>query len=320
MTMRMVRFLQVGLLAVLLAALVFWGYVGYEMIPKPTPTPIPRNTFDGALAFEAVQAQMNLGPRPTGSEANLETASLIEETLRALGWQVDVQGFDDQGLPARNILARMSPQPPGGRARGSASKPAVVLLGAHYDTRPLADNDPDEAKRREPAPGANDGASGVAVLLELARSLDPAVLHDEVWLAFFDAADGGRIDGREPNAGSTHMARTLSRQPNIVVVLDMVGDADQQFYLEGNSTPHYQRQLWYVAQQLGYEANFIPETKWTISDDHLPFRQAGVSAVAIVDFDYPYWHTTSDTIDKISPTSLERVGRVLEYWLEETRE
>lgn len=318
--MRTMRFLQIGLLVILVVAVGFWGYVGYELIPKPTPTPIPRNTFDGALAFEALQAQMNLGPRPTGSEAHRQAGDAIVETLRGLGWQVEVQEFDDQGLPARNILARLSPQPPDGREKDAANPPPVVMLGTHYDTRPLADNDPDEARRSEPVPGANDGASGVAVLLELARSLDPAVLHDEVWLAFFDAAAGGRIDGREAIAGSTFMASRLRKQPEVMVVASMVGDADQQFYLEGNSTPRYQRQLWEVARQLGYEANFIPETKWTIIDDHVPFRQAGIPVVAVVDFDYPFWHTTSDTIDKVSPASLERVGRVLEYWLEETRE
>ncbi len=318
--MRMMRFLQIGLLVILFLALGFWGYVGYEMVPKPTPTPIPRNTFDGALAYEALLSQLNLGPRPAGSEANRQAADAIVETLRALGWQVDLQEFDYQGLPARNILARLSPLPPEGRARNGAPKPPVVMLGTHYDTRPVADNDPDETRRGEPVPGANDGASGVAVLLELARSLDPAVLHDEVWLAFFDAADGGRIDGREPNAGSSYMARTLRTPPEVVVVASMVGDADQQFYLEGNSTPRYQRELWEIAGQLGYEANFVPETKWTIIDDHVPFQQAEVPAVAVVDFDYPYWHTTADTIDKVSPASLERVGRVLEYWLEEARE
>lgn len=316
--MRTMRFLQISLLAILFLALGFWGYVGYEMIPKPTPTPIPRNTFDGALAFEALQAQMNLGPRPTGSAANRQAADAIVETLRGLGWQVEVQDFDAQGLPARNILARLTPQPPDSQREG-ANKPPIVMLGTHYDTRPVADNDPVEDRRSQPVPGANDGASGVAVLLELARSLDPAVLHDEVWLAFFDAADGGRIDGREAIAGSTHLASTLRSQPEVVVVANMVGDADQQFYLEGNSTPRYQRQLWDIAKQLGYEANFIPETKWTIIDDHVPFRQKGIPAVAMVDFDYPFWHTTADTIDKVSPASLERVGRVLEYWLEETR-
>ncbi|MFZ1405248.1 MAG: M28 family peptidase, partial [Anaerolineae bacterium] len=197
----------------------------------------------------------------------------------------------------------------------------VVLLGAHYDTRLYADNDPDVSRRDEPVPGANDGASGVAVLLELARSLDAAAIGDDIWLAFFDAEDNGRINGWEFIAGSRFMAQNLPMptKPEVVIVVDMIGDADQQIYLERNSDEKYQQQLWQIAARLGFETVFIPEPKWTMVDDHIPFKEAGIPAVDIIDFDYPYWHTTQDTTDKLSGDSLERVGRVLEVWLEETR-
>jgi len=312
--MSRIRFIEIALLVTLAAALAFFGYIGYEAIPKPTPTPIPRQTFDGALALEQVQAQMRFGPRPTGSEANLRLGDYITQTLQALGWQTTIQDFTYQDTAARNILARRPAQ-----AKTASAKHPIILIGAHYDTRLFADNDPDVRKRDEPVPGANDGASGAAVLLELARSLDVAVMQDEVWLAFFDAEDNGRINGWDFSAGSRFMAQNLPARPEAVIVVDMIGDADQQIYLEHNSDQKLQAALWQVAAKLGYPAAFIPQLKWTMTDDHIPFKEMGIPAVDIIDFDYPYWHTTQDTADKLSADSLERVGRVLEYWLEETR-
>ena len=322
--MSRIRFIEITLLVALVAALTFFGYIGYEAIPKPTPTPIPRLTFDGALALEQVEAQMAFGPRPTGSEANLRLGDYITQTLQALGWQTTIQDFTYRDTPARNILAHRAAVsaagPTPGPTRSSARRP-VVLLGAHYDTRLYADNDPDVSRRDEPVPGANDGASGVAVLLELARSLDAAAIGDDIWLAFFDAEDNGRINGWEFIAGSRFMAQNLPMptKPEVVIVVDMIGDADQQIYLERNSDEKYQQQLWQIAARLGFETVFIAQPKWTMVDDHIPFKEAGIPAVDIIDFDYPYWHTTQDTTDKLSGDSLERVGRVLEVWLEETR-
>jgi glutaminyl-peptide cyclotransferase len=185
-------------------------------------------------------------------------------------------------------------------------------LGAHYDTRRSAD----EEDPSIPVLGANDGASGVAVLLELARVLDRDRLSGQVWLAFFDAEDNGRLDGWEWCVGSSYMATHLEVVPEAVIVVDMVGDTDQQLYLEGNSDPVLQRRLWEIAATLGYTDTFISEYRWTMYDDHVPFARQGIPAVDIIDFDYPYWHTTQDTPDKVSPESLERVGRVLETFLE----
>ena len=312
--MSRIRLIEIILLVALAAALVFFGYIGYQAIPKPTPTPIPRQTFDGALALQQVEAQMRLGPRPTGSEANLRLGDYITQTLNALGWQATVQDFTYRDTPARNILAHRPAQ-----GKQASGKRPVVLIGAHYDTRLFADNDPDVSKRSQPVPGANDGASGVAVLLELARSLDAPVMQDDVWLAFFDAEDNGRLNGWDFIAGSRYLAQNLPVTPEVVVVVDMIGDANQQLYLEKNSDEKYQQALWRIAARLGYQAAFIAQPKWTMTDDHIPFKEAGIPAVDIIDFDYPYWHTTQDTVDKLSPDSLERVGRVLEYWLEETR-
>jgi Zn-dependent M28 family amino/carboxypeptidase len=112
------------------------------------------------------------------------------------------------------------------------------------------------------------------------------------------------------------MASNLEVIPEAVVVVDMVGDSDQQFFYEGYSDPELRQVLWSVADELGYGEYFVPELKWTIRDDHLPFLQKGIPAITIIDFDYPYWHTIEDTVDKTHPDSLDRVGKVLQHWLE----
>ena len=113
------------------------------------------------------------------------------------------------------------------------------------------------------------------------------------------------------------MAANLAVTPAAMVLVDMIGDADQQLYLEGNSDPDLQAMIWRIAHDLGFGDHFIREYKYTMTDDHVPFARAGVTAIDIIDFDYPYWHTTEDTADKASADSLYRVGRTLEVWLEE---
>lgn len=275
-------------------------------IPVPTSAPTPvvsAGKFDGPSAFQYVQAQMAIGPRPAGSDADRKTGDYIVAQLRKNGWQVEEQEFVYRGVPGRNIIGR-------------AGKGPVALIGAHYDTRRVADEDPNAALRTKPVPGANDGASGVAVLLELARTLDKSRLRNEVWLTFFDTEDNGRLDGWDFIAGSTEMAKRLTVTPEMVVIADMVGDRDLQLYKERNSTPVLVERIWRIAARLGYEGTFLPTAKWSMEDDHTPFLQRGIPAVDLIDFDYPYWHTTQDTADKVAPESLEQVGRVLQVLLE----
>jgi glutaminyl-peptide cyclotransferase len=255
--------------------------------------------FDGEVAYTHVVAQCDLGFRPTGSEAGWATGDYIIAYLEAQGWAVETQEFTYAETPVRNIVGRLGEGP-------------IVVLGAHYDTRRSADMEDPSV----PVMGANDGASGVAVLLELARTLDRDTLRNEVWLAFFDAEDNGNLDGWQWCVGSSYMATHLQVTPEAVVVVDMVGDADQQLYLEGNSNPALQEHLWQIGATLGYTSAFVSDYRYTMYDDHVPFAQQGIPAVDIIDFDYPYWHTTQDTRDKVSAESLERVGRVLEVWLE----
>ncbi len=250
---------------------------------------------------------MAFGPRWPGSEGHRQVSDYIAAQLTANGWQVERQDFEYQGVAASNIIAR-----------ANVGKGAIVMLGAHFDTRRLADQTPGAAEAMIPVPGAVDGASGVAVLLELSQSIDLEEVPRELWLAFFDVEDngGGGLPGWSYIAGSTYMAANLEQIPEAMVLVDMIGDADQQLYYEGNSDPALREKLWQIAADLGYNDSFIPSVKYTMIDDHLPFARLGVAAVDLIDFDYPYWHTVDDTTDKASPDSLGAVGETIESWLE----
>ena len=292
-------------LVLLLAACGGARPVPHTLISPLSVLPTPPPAFSGDSAYQHVTAQTDLGPRPTGSEASQKNGDYIIAQLMRSGWQVETQEFEYQGVKARNIIGKRGQGP-------------VTIIGAHYDTRRQADNDPDLSKRAQPVIGANDGASGVAVLLELARSLDVPKTGREVWLTFFDAEDNGQLDGWEWIVGSTHLAQQLTVTPTAMVLLDMIGDADQQLYWDRNSDPQLNEAIWKTAETLGFAQVFIPQYKWTMIDDHVPFAQRGIPAIDLIDFDYPAWHTTGDTADKVSSLSLERVGRTIKTWLEQT--
>jgi len=189
-----------------------------------------------------------------------------------------------------------------------------ILLGAHYDTRIFADLDPDPGLRNSPVPGANDGGSGVAVLLEMARIL-PDDLHMPVQIVFFDAEDNGGIGDWDWILGSRAFVKQLEIPPEAAIIVDMVGDADLKIYKEYNSNDDLIEQIWEKARLLGYDEVFLSEYKFSVLDDHTPFIEAGIPAVDIIDLDYPYWHTTADTADKVSVESLQIVGDTLLAWI-----
>jgi glutaminyl-peptide cyclotransferase len=257
--------------------------------------------FDGTRAMQDAATQLTFGPRLPGSEAHRQTVEYIQTELEQVGWQVEIQEAEVLGHPIRNIIAR--------RGQGTP----WYILGSHYDSRMLANQDPDPAKQSQPVPGANDGAATTAILLELARVL-PANLDKQVWLVFFDAEDQGNIPGWDWILGSSYFAENLSGQPDGVVVVDMVGDADLQIYYERNSTQSLSESIWAVAAEQGFK-QFIQESKFTILDDHIPFLQHKIPSTDLIDFDYPYWHTTQDTLDKLSVESLYVVGETLRLWL-----
>lgn len=288
-------------LALLIFTLAVAGLGGYLILKNVLAQPADIATFDGQRALQDVETQVSFGPRIGGSPAQAAFIQWLSGELEQAGWQVELQQTTYQGKPIQNVIAR----------RGTGAQ--WVLLGAHYDSRLNADQDPDPANQLTPVPGANDGASGVAVLVELARTL-PQDMDQEIWLVFFDAEDNGRIEDWDWILGSRAFAKSLQSKPDAAIIVDMIGDADLQIYWEKNSDPILNEEIWQVAEELGYH-QFIPEAKYSILDDHIPFVQLGIPAVDIIDIDYTYYHTTQDTSDKVSAQSLEAVGSTLLTWL-----
>jgi hypothetical protein len=271
------------------------GIVYYLVFLNGNPAQV---TFNGDRAFEDVKEQVSYGPRLPGSDAHARTIDYIHRVLRESGWEIEDQETTLYDKPVHNVIGK----------RGEG-KPWIIL-GAHYDTRLLADQDPDPSKRQLPGPGANDGASGVAVLLELARVI-PKDLNEQVWLVFFDAEDNGRIPGWDWIMGSTVFVQRLSGIPDAAIIVDMVGDADLNIYQERNSDPGLTKEIWDLGDSLGYSSQLIPAVKYSMLDDHTPFLQAGIRAIDLIDFNYPYWHTSEDAPDKVSGQSLKVVGDTL---------
>jgi len=288
--------LYLTIIGLLLVIAVGW-YI-YALLFQPKPAPV---SFDGLRAYADVQTQVAFGLRIPGSDGHAQIMEWMRAELESAGWQVEIQESEALGHPIKNIVAK----------RNDASP--QIILGAHYDSRMFADNDPDSTNHTQPVPAANDGASGVAVLIELARTLPDDTVN--TWLVFFDAEDNGRIEGWDWILGSREFVKNNTLQPRAVVVVDMIGDADLNIYKERNSNPELTDEIWATANSLGYGNKFIPEYKHSMTDDHTPFLEAGMPAMDIIDFDYPYWHTMADTPDKVSAESLEAVGKTLWTWI-----
>ena len=261
--------------------------------------------FNGQRALTDVETQVNFGSRTVGSIGHDRIVTWMGTELETAGWIVKIQEANVMGHPIQNIIAFRADEVP------------KIILGAHYDTRMVADNDPDPVNRSQPVPGANDGASGVAVLLELARTLPKE--GPPVWLVFFDAEDNGRLQGWDWSLGSQAFVNALEFSPESVVIVDMVGDSSLDINMELNSNIELTNDIWDIAGKLGFE-QFIMETRYSLLDDHTPFLRVGIPAVLIIDFNYPFWHTTADTVDKVSADSLQAVGATLWTWISQYSE
>ncbi|MFC1618963.1 M28 family peptidase [Candidatus Neomarinimicrobiota bacterium] len=275
--------------------------------------------FDGAMAFDLLKQQVALGPRYPGSAGHDSLVHFMRQYLepraRQLRFHTDTLKHPYRGtpLPITNVLARFNP-----------SMQERVLLLAHYDTREIADEDPDPANRSKPILGANDGASGVAVLLTLADMFAREAPPIGVDLLFVDAEDMGRSGDLDSYClGTKAFLPVMSEylegvRPRYGVLVDMIGDANLTLPMEYYSWRDARRlilRIWDLANELGFN-QFQYIMGPAIYDDHIPLLEAGLPVVDIIDMEYPdaetnYWHTLADTPDKCSAESLEAVGTVL---------
>lgn len=321
------RFAEFGLLAGLVLLLSAFGcgaggtgHAGAGDGGSGGPTTVP--TFDAARAFADLVAQVDFGPRNPGSAGHEACRQWLLARLQAHSGDAVEQPFSFAAATGTtfelaNLLARF---------QGTRQVGDPLLLCAHWDTRPVADQDPDPNLRNQPILGANDGASGVAVLLELARHFQATPPPRTIIIAFFDLEDSGltELTVGQPysgfSIGARYFASNMGRfAPEEAVLLDMVADAHPHYPREPNSVnaaPTLVDVLWRTGQQLGFSA-FSDSVGPAITDDHLPLIAAGVPAVDIIDFDYPgpnrhaYWHTTQDTPANCSPAGLQATGQTL---------
>lgn len=277
--------------------------------------------FDGGAALDLVEEQVAFGPRAPESEGHAAMLAWLQERLRRHTDAVRLQPFtrtdahdSTKVWAGTNVVASFNLQPEGGRR---------VMLSAHWDTRPIADQDPDSTKRAQPILGANDGASGVAVLLEMARILDAHPPDVGVDLVFFDLEDLG--DDVPPDAdsaavnpfgmGSEAFAAGNPRyRPEYGVLLDMVCDAGLRIPQEAYSrinAPEATARVWAAAERAGAAA-FLDEQGGPVLDDHVPFLQRGIPVVDLIHYPFPAtWHTTADVPAACSAASLDQVGETL---------
>jgi hypothetical protein len=298
----------------------------------PACAAAPRVDVDGERALRRVVRQVEAGPRVPGAAGHAAVRDWIAAELTRLGARVERQTFVDSSLgrpiELTNLIGRFAAPPgrrdadlPRGRRdtnleRGAAAR--TIALCAHYDTRPFSDRDPDPALRDRPCPGANDGGSGVAVLLEIAELLARRPAPVAVELVFFDGEDQGQAERPEQFAlGSRGYARRLGEaKPTAAFLFDMVGDRDLNIHAEGISSSRAANLVAMVnegARATGARS-FHRDVRHTVTDDHVPLLDAGVPAVDIIDFDYGAWHTTADLPDRVSAASLAEVARVA-AWL-----
>ncbi len=268
--------------------------------------------FDGNKAFEYLVAQTNFGPRNPNSEGHRRCLRYLENELKKSADIVTLQQFSRQGygetIRLANVFAQFNP-----------SATERILLLAHWDTRPRAEEDADPAKRDLPIIGANDGASGVAVLLQLATMFknEPPPIGVDILLTDGEDYGDSRRDGNNDLyfLGAKHFAQQKPHTyvPRFAILLDMVGDRDLQLPLEQHSmqfAPQVMELVWSTAEEVR-ATQFIRVPGEAVQDDHLPLNAAGIPTIDIIDFQYPHWHTHQDTPDKCSAESLGAVGTVL---------
>lgn len=272
----------------------------------------PQTVFNGTVALSYAKTQLDFGTRIPNSIGAQRTGDWIVAQMKSRADTVIEQRFDHvtvkgDTLHLRNILARIHP----------AAAQRVLYL-THWDTRPISDQASDPARRNLPMPGANDGASGVALFVALGDALKKSPANVGVDLLFVDGEDYGDFgEMKDVLIGSTYFATHLPSpgyKPLYAVLFDMIGDKDLDIYQEPislNRAPEVVSLVWNEAQSLGYSRYFINSpSNQGVTDDHVPLLDAGIHTIDVIDFDYPAHHTPDDTFDKISSHSLQVVGDV----------
>jgi Zn-dependent M28 family amino/carboxypeptidase len=276
--------------------------------------------FEAKNAYQYIKEQIKLGPRAPNSMAHAAALNYLTNTLSKFTQTVIKQpftytGYNGEKLKFTNVIAKFNPKDKN-----------RILISAHWDSRPRSEQAKDPAKRKLPVLGANDGASGVGVILELARILSENKIDYGVDLVLFDGEDYGKeSDLSNFSLGSKYYSSKIINDtyPAFGVLLDMVGDKDAQFSIESNSkdyAPDIVNMFWNKAAQIGAD-KFTFSTSQPIYDDHIPLNQAGIKTIDIIDSeligaDTPnerrnYWHSDKDTIENIGVETLQQVGDVL---------
>lgn len=322
-----------GLFLIGLGVMGLWNFTGQSSGQRPGKSPpLERIPFNGKRAYGYLQEICDLGPRISGSQAMAAQQKRLQEHFKELGGRVSWQEFTARNpltgkveVPMANLIVEWHPE-----------RKERILLCCHYDTRPYPDNDPDPRKRKGLFLGANDGASGAALLMELATHMQDLPGKYGVDFVLFDGEELVYDNNRDPYfLGSEHFAQDYVANPPAHryrwgVLVDMIGDAELQLYQEQHSvswrdTAPLVDDIWSTARRLGV-VEFVPRVRHEVRDDHLALRNiAKIPTCDIIDFDYPrpgrvnYWHTTADVPANCSAASLAKVGWVLHEWLKQVK-
>ncbi len=281
------------------------------------------NTLDSEkyprVIWNYLETLCAFGPRNLGSEGYRKTLDLIRKVGEKYADQVMEHPFSVRTSMSTSVdMVNLEL-----RFEGTQGG-APILIGAHFDTRPFADEDPDPANWSEPILGANDGGSGTAILLGLAQYLNQHPVARPVHLVFFDGEDFGAKGSGLKLLGSTYYAQQLVKEkkaewPYWVLVIDMVGDKDLEIFKESHSlkgSASFLDRIYRVAKDQGIQS-LNEKMKYTIYDDHYPFHRMGIPSTVLIDFDYPYWHTLEDTLDKCSIESMFSIFSVVVKTIED---
>lgn len=280
--------------------------------------------FNGDSAYNLVSAQCDFGPRVPNTVAHRRCGDFLINKLKSYGANVIVQSpiltaYDGTKLNAHNIIGEFAPE-----------KDRRILLLAHWDCRPWADSDPNPENHKNPVMGANDGASGVGVLLEIARLLQKKRPNLGVDIMFVDAEDWGDNSGTSSDSEYTWALGTqywvanphrMGYRPIFGILLDMVGAVGSQFsqeYFSMQYAPAVVKEVWNMAERSGYGNYFIKRTGGAITDDHVFINRAGIPTIDIIAMDatspngfFPQWHTVDDTMEHIDRSTLKAVGQTI---------